>query len=251
MRACAAGCDWPRALSLFRDMTQAGIKPDVVSCTALMKALASTGEADKAEAVLQWMLREGMAPNVSVGQGLGGLGGGYSRCYGRARTHCKCAIRPGVPVVLQWMLPEGMVPNVSVVQGLGRLRDGRRGDPGSGGRLQNDSRPALPLEPRPPVSIHIHFSWMATLEYVAVTLVPEHQPAIITLIAGPHSASLTAHQPLTTPCTPCNATGECLHCADDCHGQRQAVGACGGAAVQDAAARVGSGAGEAALRGAT
>lgn len=37
---------------------------DVVSCTALVGALASGGEADKAEAVVQWMLRSGLQPNV-------------------------------------------------------------------------------------------------------------------------------------------------------------------------------------------
>lgn len=63
--ACAAGQDWMRAIALFDDMSgRAGIRPDVVSCTALVTALASAGEADKAEAVVQWMLSSGLKPNV-------------------------------------------------------------------------------------------------------------------------------------------------------------------------------------------
>ncbi len=45
-------------------MHAAGIPPDVVSCTSLIRALASTGESDRAEAIVQWMIGEGMAPNV-------------------------------------------------------------------------------------------------------------------------------------------------------------------------------------------
>ncbi|KAF5830188.1 TPR-like protein [Dunaliella salina] len=63
--ACAAGQQWQRAVALFDDMAGvAGIRPDVVSCTALVTALASAGEADKAEAVVQWMLAIGLKPNV-------------------------------------------------------------------------------------------------------------------------------------------------------------------------------------------
>jgi len=63
--ACAAGQDWLRAVALFDDMSgRAGIRPDVVSCTALITALASAGECDKAEAVVQWMLSTGLKPNV-------------------------------------------------------------------------------------------------------------------------------------------------------------------------------------------
>ncbi len=65
MRACAARKDWLRAVSLFEDMAEAGIAPDVVSCTSLVLALASGGQADKAEAVVQWMLANGLRPNVS------------------------------------------------------------------------------------------------------------------------------------------------------------------------------------------
>lgn len=65
--ACAAGQDWGRAVALFDDMTsRAGIRPDVVSCTALVTALASAGEADKAEAVVGWMQKSGLKPNVSA-----------------------------------------------------------------------------------------------------------------------------------------------------------------------------------------
>ncbi len=64
--ACAAGQDWQRAVALFDDMTsRASIRPDVVSCTALVSALASAGEADKAEAVVTWMQKNGLKPNVS------------------------------------------------------------------------------------------------------------------------------------------------------------------------------------------
>lgn len=63
--ACAAGQDWVRAVALFDDMTsRANIRPDVVSCTALVTALAAAGEADKAEAVVQWMHKAGLKPNV-------------------------------------------------------------------------------------------------------------------------------------------------------------------------------------------
>ena len=41
--ACAAGSDWVRAVQLFEEMSAAGITPDVVSCTALITALASAG----------------------------------------------------------------------------------------------------------------------------------------------------------------------------------------------------------------
>ncbi|KAL6753429.1 hypothetical protein V8C86DRAFT_460184 [Haematococcus lacustris] len=63
--ACAAGADWQRAVRLFDSMTRAGgIRPDVVSCTALVSALAAAAQADKAEAVVHWMLDIGLKPNV-------------------------------------------------------------------------------------------------------------------------------------------------------------------------------------------
>ncbi len=40
------------------------IRPDVVSCTALITALAAGGEADRAEAVVAWMLANGVRPNA-------------------------------------------------------------------------------------------------------------------------------------------------------------------------------------------
>lgn len=55
-----------RAVALFEEMTASGIEPDVVSCTALINALASCGEADKAEAVVKWMLSNGLSPNVCL-----------------------------------------------------------------------------------------------------------------------------------------------------------------------------------------
>ncbi|EFJ51366.1 hypothetical protein VOLCADRAFT_57174 [Volvox carteri f. nagariensis] len=63
--ACAPAGDWSRAVALFDEMTgPAGIRPDVVSCTALITALASGGEADRAEAVVAWMLANGVRPNA-------------------------------------------------------------------------------------------------------------------------------------------------------------------------------------------
>ena len=38
-----------------------------MACVALIKAPASTGEADKAEAVVPWMRSQGMAPDVRRG----------------------------------------------------------------------------------------------------------------------------------------------------------------------------------------
>ena len=64
IRACAGIKNWTRAVALFEEMAEAGIKPDVVSCTALVNALASSGEASKAEALVHWMLSNGIRPNV-------------------------------------------------------------------------------------------------------------------------------------------------------------------------------------------
>ena len=55
-----------RAVGLFEEMAGAGIQPDVVSCTALVNALASSGESAKAEALVHWMLSNGIRPNVSL-----------------------------------------------------------------------------------------------------------------------------------------------------------------------------------------
>ncbi|KAG2430965.1 hypothetical protein HYH02_013498 [Chlamydomonas schloesseri] len=63
--ACAAAGDWRRAVALFDEMTgPGGIRPDVVSCTALITALAAGGEADRAEAVVAWMLSNSVRPNA-------------------------------------------------------------------------------------------------------------------------------------------------------------------------------------------
>lgn len=62
--ACAAGAQWRRAVSLFEEMTTHSIRPDVVSCTALITALASAGECDKADGVVAWMLSNSLKPNV-------------------------------------------------------------------------------------------------------------------------------------------------------------------------------------------
>lgn len=56
-------------MSLFEEMVATGITPDVVSCTALINALATAGQADKAEAVVKWMLANGLQPNVRKGGG--------------------------------------------------------------------------------------------------------------------------------------------------------------------------------------
>ena len=41
-----------------------GIKPDVVSCTALITALGTDGQWERAEKVVEWMLRSDIKPNV-------------------------------------------------------------------------------------------------------------------------------------------------------------------------------------------
>ena len=63
--ACAAGGEWQKAAHLFSRMAAGGITPDIVSCTALVTALAASDDgADKAEAVVKWMLRSNIKPNV-------------------------------------------------------------------------------------------------------------------------------------------------------------------------------------------
>jgi hypothetical protein len=48
---------WPRAVELFDEMLERGIRPDVVSCTALIAALGSDAQWERAERVLAWMLQ--------------------------------------------------------------------------------------------------------------------------------------------------------------------------------------------------
>ena len=55
--ACATGGEWRRAVSLFDSMLASAIQPDVVSCTALISALAADGQWQHAERALQWMLQ--------------------------------------------------------------------------------------------------------------------------------------------------------------------------------------------------
>ena len=70
--ACAArtdadpppGTGWRRAVALFDGMLARGVKADVVSCTALVGALAAAARSDDAHAVVQWMLAAGVRPNV-------------------------------------------------------------------------------------------------------------------------------------------------------------------------------------------
>lgn len=45
-------------------MLQHGIQPDVVSCTALISALATGGQWQQSEQVVSWMLQSGVRPNV-------------------------------------------------------------------------------------------------------------------------------------------------------------------------------------------
>jgi len=55
---------WRRAASLFDDMLARGVKADVVSCTALVGALAAAARSDDAGAVVRWMVDSGVRPNV-------------------------------------------------------------------------------------------------------------------------------------------------------------------------------------------
>ena len=50
--ACAAGGDWVRGAALFDEMrARWGIKPDVVSCTALVTAFGTDGQWARAQQV--------------------------------------------------------------------------------------------------------------------------------------------------------------------------------------------------------
>jgi len=51
--ACAAGGRWERAVALFDEMLEGGVRPDVVSCTAL----GADGQWQRAERVVAWMLQ--------------------------------------------------------------------------------------------------------------------------------------------------------------------------------------------------
>ena len=53
--ACAVGSVWTRAVELFDEMMEVNIKPDVVSCTALISALGSDAQWERAERVIVWM----------------------------------------------------------------------------------------------------------------------------------------------------------------------------------------------------
>ncbi len=82
--ACAAAGDWRRAVALFEEMTgPRAIRPDVVSCTALITALAAGGEADRAEAVVGWMLSAAVRPNARTFTALMAALGNAKR-WGRA-----------------------------------------------------------------------------------------------------------------------------------------------------------------------
>ena len=59
--ACAAGSVWPRAVELFDEMMEVNIKPDVVSCTALISALGSDAQWERAERVIVWMHQVSLA----------------------------------------------------------------------------------------------------------------------------------------------------------------------------------------------
>lgn len=57
--ACATGGKWEQAVALFEEMMQRNIKPDVVSCTALITALAADGQWRHAERVMEFMIQSG------------------------------------------------------------------------------------------------------------------------------------------------------------------------------------------------
>lgn len=57
--ACAAGGEWEQAVKLFNEMMSRNIKPDVVSCTALITALAADGQWRHAENVMEFMIQSG------------------------------------------------------------------------------------------------------------------------------------------------------------------------------------------------
>ncbi len=52
--ACAAGGQWQQAVKLFDDMLAWQIKPDVVSCTALITALGADAQWERAAQVSGW-----------------------------------------------------------------------------------------------------------------------------------------------------------------------------------------------------
>jgi len=63
--ACAAGGEWRRGAALFDEMRNRwGIKPDVVSCTALVTAFGTDGQWSRAQQVVDWMHSAGIRPNV-------------------------------------------------------------------------------------------------------------------------------------------------------------------------------------------
>ena len=64
--ACAAGSVWPRAVELFDEMMEVNIKPDVVSCTALISALGSDAQWERAERVIVWMHQVRIATPASI-----------------------------------------------------------------------------------------------------------------------------------------------------------------------------------------
>jgi pentatricopeptide repeat protein len=51
-------------VSLFDEMLAWGVRPDVVSCTALVTALGTDGQWERAEKVVEWMQRSDIKPNV-------------------------------------------------------------------------------------------------------------------------------------------------------------------------------------------
>jgi pentatricopeptide repeat protein len=111
--ACAAAGDWRRAVALFDEMTGPGaIRPDVVSCTALITALAAGGEADRSEAVVAWMLGNGVRPNARTYTALMAALGNAKR-WGRA-----------VEVLALMQTPEwgGVQPNAYTYSALLKVR---------------------------------------------------------------------------------------------------------------------------------
>lgn len=65
---------WQRAVELFDEMMEANIKPDVVSCTALISALGADAQWERAERVIVWMHQVGACPCYYCACSVGGGG---------------------------------------------------------------------------------------------------------------------------------------------------------------------------------
>lgn len=75
--------DWRAAAQKFDEMINNGIRADVVSCTALVDALATNGAWPRAEKFMEWMRRQKIHPNVRTYSVLAGAYVKHAE-YGRA-----------------------------------------------------------------------------------------------------------------------------------------------------------------------